>query len=216
MEILHRSDAPVRRLVFALLLPAAMLTMLVSALALVGDAEPKLVVEAQAAEAQPSAADLADRGVARANRSGLRQAIAEATITLAGPTTVPPTTSPPTTAPPTTVPPTTVPPTTAPPTTAKPAPTATAKPAPTTTAPPSNQAEGEASWYDHQAGTCAHRTLPFGTRVKVTNLANGKSVGCTVGDRGPFIEGRIIDLDRAEFGQIADPSAGVIRVRIEW
>lgn len=95
----------------------------------------------------------------------------------------------------------------------KPKPTTT-----TTTAPPraTNSQTGKASWYDHHAGTCAHRSLPMGTMVNVTNVANGKSVVCRVADRGPFVAGRIIDLDRDGFAQIASTSAGVIDVRITW
>jgi len=79
------------------------------------------------------------------------------------------------------------------------------------------QQEGKASWYRHKPGTCAHRTLPKGTVVKVTNLENGKTANCTVADRGPFIAGRIIDLERGVFMAIAQsPGQGVIRVRIEW
>ncbi|MCA1846808.1 MAG: G5 domain-containing protein, partial [Actinobacteria bacterium] len=89
---------------------------------------------------------------------------------------------------------------------------------PATTAPtPSGQQEGGASWYHYKPGTCAHRTLPKGTVVKVTNLENGQTVNCTVADRGPFVGGRIIDLDRSVFMAIADsPGQGVLRVRIEW
>ena len=77
--------------------------------------------------------------------------------------------------------------------------------------------EGGASWYRYKAGTCAHRTLSKGTVVQVTNLASGKTATCTVADRGPFIAGRIIDLDRTVFLAVADsPGQGVIRVRIEW
>jgi rare lipoprotein A len=68
--------------------------------------------------------------------------------------------------------------------------------------------------YDKNAMTAAHRTLPFGTRVKVTNVANGKSVVVRVNDRGPFVKGRVIDLSRAAFAAIADPREGVIRVKI--
>ena len=57
---------------------------------------------------------------------------------------------------------------------------------------------------------------PFGTIVTVTNLANGKSVQCKVGDRGPWVDGRIIDLNPQEFGKIAPTSEGVIDVRISW
>lgn len=79
------------------------------------------------------------------------------------------------------------------------------------------QQEGGASWYRYKPGTCAHRTLPKGTVVKVINLKTGKSANCTVADRGPFIRGRIIDLDRSVFMAIAEsPGQGVLQVRIEW
>jgi resuscitation-promoting factor RpfB len=76
--------------------------------------------------------------------------------------------------------------------------------------------EGGASWYHYRPGTCAHRTLPKGTVVRVVNLATGQSATCTVADRGPFVAGRIIDLDRSVFLAIAGPNQGVVRVRIEW
>jgi hypothetical protein len=76
--------------------------------------------------------------------------------------------------------------------------------------------EGGASWYHYKPGTCAHRTLPRGTVVKVTNLATGQSATCTVADRGPFVAGRIIDLDRSVFLAVAESGQGVVRVRIEW
>ena len=108
-------------------------------------------------------------------------------------------------------------------TTAKPRPkpttTTTAKPRPptttTTTAPPRQQT-GQASWFQAPAGTCAHRTLPFGTVLTVTNLGNGMQVTCRVADRGPFVAGRVIDLDREDFDRIASATQGVISVRIEW
>jgi rare lipoprotein A len=52
--------------------------------------------------------------------------------------------------------------------------------------------------------------------VTVTNLANGASTTCTVNDRGPYGPGRIIDLDREVFAQLADPAVGVIDVVITW
>ncbi len=57
---------------------------------------------------------------------------------------------------------------------------------------------GLASWYRGRTGglTAAHRTWPFGTRVLVTNRANGRSVVVRIDDRGPFIRGRVIDLNR--------------------
>ena len=69
----------------------------------------------------------------------------------------------------------------------------------------------------HKRGgnTAAHMTLPFGTQVKVTNLANGKSVVVRVNDRGNFPRGRIIDLSKAAFSAIGNPRAGLIKVRIE-
>jgi len=60
--------------------------------------------------------------------------------------------------------------------------------------------------------TAAHRTLPFGTRVKVINEANGKSVTVRINDRGPFVRGRVIDLTPA--GAKALGFAGLARVRI--
>ncbi|ASG65393.1 septal ring lytic transglycosylase RlpA family lipoprotein [Idiomarina piscisalsi] len=69
--------------------------------------------------------------------------------------------------------------------------------------------------YNHFADTAAHRTLPFGTKVRVTNIANSKSVVVKINDRGPFIDGRIIDLSRSAFGEIADLDAGIIEVSTE-
>ena len=81
---------------------------------------------------------------------------------------------------------------------------------------PSASATGKASFYSHTPGTCAHKTLPMGTTVTVTNLANGKSTTCKVADRGPFVEGRIIDLDKGVFSSIASTSTGVINVSISY
>ncbi len=75
---------------------------------------------------------------------------------------------------------------------------------------------GSASWYRRAGLTAAHRTLPFGTVVKVTNLANGRSVNVRINDRGPFIEGRVIDLSDGAFEELAPLSTGVVRVRLEW
>jgi rare lipoprotein A len=63
--------------------------------------------------------------------------------------------------------------------------------------------------------TAAHRTLPFDTKVRVTNLANGKSTIVRITDRGPFVEGRIIDLSMAAAQEIDAIGAGVVPVRIE-
>lgn len=60
--------------------------------------------------------------------------------------------------------------------------------------------------------TTAHRSLPFGTRLKVFNQKTGKSVIVKVNDRGPFIRGRELDLSYAAFSKIASPSRGVVNV----
>jgi len=86
----------------------------------------------------------------------------------------------------------------------------------TTTAPARPSQTGPASWYSAPAGTCAHQTLPFGTVVTVTNLATGATTTCRVSDRGTYEGGRIIDLAESTFSQIADPSRGVIQVKITW
>lgn len=80
----------------------------------------------------------------------------------------------------------------------------------------SNSQKGQASWYSQPGLMAAHRSLPFGTVVRVTNLANGKSVTVTIRDRGPFAGGRIIDLSDGAFKQIADLGSGVIDVKIDW
>lgn len=69
--------------------------------------------------------------------------------------------------------------------------------------------------FNQYAHTAAHKTLPFGTKVRVTNLANNKSVIVKINDRGPFIEGRIIDLSRISFSKIGNLNSGLIQVRIE-
>ncbi|MCG3862696.1 MULTISPECIES: septal ring lytic transglycosylase RlpA family protein [unclassified Photobacterium] len=69
--------------------------------------------------------------------------------------------------------------------------------------------------FDQNKPTAAHRTLPFGTQVKVTNLANSKSVVVTVNDRGPFTKGRVIDLSRSAFSAIGNTASGVLKVKVE-
>ena len=119
----------------------------------------------------------------------------------------------------------TAPATSRPATTAPPPVTAAAKPPattsttsarPPTTEAPGNSQTGAASWYDYNPGQCAHPTIPKGTAVTVTRLDTGASVTCVVTDRGPISAGRIIDLDRGTFAQLADPGEGVIQVRITW
>ena len=70
--------------------------------------------------------------------------------------------------------------------------------------------------YNSSAYTAAHKTLPFGTKVKVTNLSNGKSVKVRINDRGPFVAGRIIDLTRKAAQKIDMVNAGVVKVKIRY
>ncbi|BCR04244.1 hypothetical protein DESUT3_13130 [Desulfuromonas versatilis] len=67
---------------------------------------------------------------------------------------------------------------------------------------------------DQNALTAAHRSYPFGTRVRVQNLENGKSVDVRINDRGPFVSGRIIDLTRRAAKAIGMLQQGVARVRL--
>ena len=69
--------------------------------------------------------------------------------------------------------------------------------------------------FNQNSLTAAHRSLPFGTRVKVTNLDNGKSVVVRINNRGPYSNGRIIDLSKAAFAKIANTSKGVTKVKLE-
>ncbi|WP_432823768.1 septal ring lytic transglycosylase RlpA family protein [Trichloromonas sp.] len=67
---------------------------------------------------------------------------------------------------------------------------------------------------DQQALTAAHRSYPFGTRVRVENLENGKTVVVRINDRGPFIKNRIIDLTRRAAKNIGMLQQGVVKVRL--
>ncbi|RMF58956.1 MAG: septal ring lytic transglycosylase RlpA family protein [Calditrichaeota bacterium] len=69
--------------------------------------------------------------------------------------------------------------------------------------------------YDRNKLTAAHRTLPFGTRCRVTNLANGKSVIVRVNDRGPHVESRVIDLSYRAAKEIGLIQAGIADVKVE-
>ncbi|HXG51003.1 MAG TPA: septal ring lytic transglycosylase RlpA family protein [candidate division Zixibacteria bacterium] len=89
---------------------------------------------------------------------------------------------------------------------------------------------GRASWYgpgfhgrttasgeifDQTKLTAAHRTLPLGSRARVTNLRNGATVEVEINDRGPYVEGRIVDLSRAAAGALRMVEAGIALVRVE-
>jgi rare lipoprotein A len=89
---------------------------------------------------------------------------------------------------------------------------------------------GEASWYGpgffgnrtangevYQRGTmtAAHRTLPFGTRVRVTNLLNGRSEMIRINDRGPFVHNGVIDLGHGATSSLGLTASGIAQVRLE-
>ena len=69
--------------------------------------------------------------------------------------------------------------------------------------------------YDMHAMTAAHPSLPFGTKVRVTNLENGRSVVLKINDRGPFAKRRIIDVSRHAAEHLGFLGSGLARVRIE-
>lgn len=69
--------------------------------------------------------------------------------------------------------------------------------------------------FDNREFTAAHKSLPFGTFVRVTNLSNNSSVVVKINDRGPFVSGRIIDLTKAAAEKLGMLQAGVIDVKIE-
>jgi resuscitation-promoting factor RpfB len=83
------------------------------------------------------------------------------------------------------------------------------------TRPPAYQV-GEATWYERTGMVAAHKTLPFGTEVTVTDLSDGDRVTVVINDRGPYGAGRIIDLSDDAFARLAPLGAGVIDVRITW
>lgn len=70
-------------------------------------------------------------------------------------------------------------------------------------------------WFNPNALTAAHKTLPFGTKVRVTNRNNGKSVVVTINDRGPYIAGRVIDLSKAAAYRISMQGSGVVPVSLQ-
>jgi rare lipoprotein A len=149
-------------------------------------------------------AEAYDRGLAdaeRANRSENRLPSPSPSVTTQAPAP-PPTTSPP-----------------------APAPPPTRKAA--VTSPVTGGTECQASYYDEpqqtasgeqfdpNALTAAHKTLPLGTRIKVTNVNNGKTVVVRINDRGPYVAGRCLDLSRAAFADIANLGAGTAEVRFQ-
>ena len=69
--------------------------------------------------------------------------------------------------------------------------------------------------YDAKLFTCAHRTHPFGTQLKITNTANKKSVIVTVNDRGPYHKSRVVDLSKAAAKKIDLIRLGIAKVKVE-
>ncbi len=69
--------------------------------------------------------------------------------------------------------------------------------------------------YKHSKKTAAHKTLPFGTRIRVTNLANNKVVEVVVNDRGPYVDGRVVDLSRSAAEELDFVNKGLADVKIE-
>lgn len=69
--------------------------------------------------------------------------------------------------------------------------------------------------FKQELKTAAHKTIPFGAMVKVTNVENDKSVVVRVNDRGPFVSGRIIDLSSSAFNAIGSTAKGVLKVEVE-
>ncbi len=79
-----------------------------------------------------------------------------------------------------------------------------------------NRKTASGAKYDHNKLTAAHKKFPFGTKLKVTNPTNKKSVVVTVNDRGPFVKGREIDLSKKAFMMIAtNKGSGIQKVTIE-
>jgi|GEM_PF-1860131 len=70
-------------------------------------------------------------------------------------------------------------------------------------------------WFDPNAMTAAHKTLPFGTKVRVTHLGNGRTVDVKINDRGPYVAGRIIDLSKAAAALLGMTQQGIARVKVE-
>jgi rare lipoprotein A len=69
--------------------------------------------------------------------------------------------------------------------------------------------------YKHAKKTAAHKTLPFGTKIRVTNLANNKVVEVVVNDRGPYVDGRVVDLSRSAAEELDFVNKGLAEVKIE-
>lgn len=69
--------------------------------------------------------------------------------------------------------------------------------------------------YRGAQATCAHRTHPFGTKLRITELRSGRSVVCRVNDRGPFVKGRVVDLSASLARELGIVKQGLAKVRVE-
>jgi rare lipoprotein A len=69
--------------------------------------------------------------------------------------------------------------------------------------------------FDQELYTAAHKTLPFGTTVRVKNLENNKTVFVTINDRGPFVKGRVIDLSKVAARDLGMLEDGIVKVSVE-
>ena len=94
---------------------------------------------------------------------------------------------------------------------------------------PATAETGIASWYGRESGhrtangepfptaerTCAHRSVHFGTKLRVTDISTGRSIVCRVNDRGPFVAGRVIDLNPASARALGMTGTARVRLSIE-
>ena len=69
--------------------------------------------------------------------------------------------------------------------------------------------------FDARDLTAAHRTLPFGTRLRVTNVATGRSVTVRVNDRGPYIPGRVVDVSGTAANELGIVESGIAKVKLD-
>ena len=88
-------------------------------------------------------------------------------------------------------------------------------------------AQGDASFYEHDTETAsgekfdphkltaAHPTLPFGTRLRITNMVNGRSVTVRINDRGPYVAGRVVDLSYSAAEKLKMTERGVVKVKMD-
>ena len=79
----------------------------------------------------------------------------------------------------------------------------------------SDQQTANGERFNPRALTAAHRTLPFGTKVRVTNVRSGRSVTVRINDRGPFVHGRVIDVSQAAAEELGIVGRGIAKVKLD-